>query len=170
MKAAPTVVGPEPDRCVDTDPALVELRRQAREFIAELAAPVRRLRLRLGDAELEVEWDRPTGLDLPSRPADATAPAPRSPTDSAVAAPLPAPAPRISVRSPMVGTFYASANPDAPPFVKVGQKVKVGDTLGIIEAMKMFNQIEAEISGTVLAVLAESGHPVEFDEPLFVIG
>ena len=75
-----------------------------------------------------------------------------------------------TVRSPMVGTFYASANPEAPPFVKVGQKVKTGDTLGIIEAMKMFNQIEAEISGTVLAVLAESGHPVEFDEPLFVIG
>jgi acetyl-CoA carboxylase biotin carboxyl carrier protein len=78
--------------------------------------------------------------------------------------------PGTTVRSPMVGTFYASANPDAPPFVSVGQKVKVGDTLGIIEAMKMFNQIDAEISGTVLAILAESGHPVEFDEPLFVIG
>jgi acetyl-CoA carboxylase biotin carboxyl carrier protein len=78
--------------------------------------------------------------------------------------------PGTTVRSPMVGTFYASANPEAPPFVSVGQKVKAGDTLGIIEAMKMFNQIEAEISGTVLAVLAESGHPVEFDEPLFVIG
>ncbi len=75
-----------------------------------------------------------------------------------------------TVRSPMVGTFYTSANPDAPPFVKVGQKVKVGDTLGIIEAMKMFNQIDAEIAGTVVAVIAESGHPVEFDEPLFVIG
>lgn len=75
-----------------------------------------------------------------------------------------------TVRSPMVGTFYASANPDAPAFVKVGQKVKVGDTLGIIEAMKMFNQIEADVAGTVLAVLVESGHPVEFDEPLFIIG
>lgn len=78
--------------------------------------------------------------------------------------------PGTTVRSPMVGTFYASANPDAPPFVKVGQKVKAGDTLGIIEAMKMFNQIEAEVAGTVLAVLAENGHPVEFDQPLFVIG
>ncbi|HNR91272.1 MAG TPA: acetyl-CoA carboxylase biotin carboxyl carrier protein [Dokdonella sp.] len=75
-----------------------------------------------------------------------------------------------TVRSPMVGTFYASPNPEAPPFVKVGQSVKVGDTLGIIEAMKMFNQIEADVSGTVLAVLAQTGHPVEFDEPLFVIG
>ena len=73
------------------------------------------------------------------------------------------------VRSPMVGTYYASPNPDAPPFIKIGQAVKVGDTLGIIEAMKMFNPIEAEISGTVTAILASSGSPVEFDEPLFVI-
>ncbi len=74
------------------------------------------------------------------------------------------------VRSPMVGTFYASPNPEAPAFVKVGQQVKAGETLGIIEAMKMFNQIEADISGTVLAVLASNGQPIEFDEPLFVIG
>ncbi len=73
------------------------------------------------------------------------------------------------VRSPMVGTYYASPNPDAAPFIKVGQAVKAGDTLGIIEAMKMFNPIEAEISGTVTAILASSGSPVEFDEPLFVI-
>jgi acetyl-CoA carboxylase biotin carboxyl carrier protein len=73
------------------------------------------------------------------------------------------------IRAPMVGTFYASPNPDAPPFVKVGQQVKAGDVLGIIEAMKMFNQIEADISGTVTAVLATSGQPVEFDEPMFVI-
>ena len=74
------------------------------------------------------------------------------------------------VRSPMVGTFYASANPESPPFVKIGQQVKVGDTLAIIEAMKMFNQIEADAAGTVLAILGSSGQPVEFDEPLFVIG
>ena len=74
------------------------------------------------------------------------------------------------VTAPMVGTFYASSNPESPPFVKVGQKVKVGDTLGIIEAMKMFNQIEADVAGTVLAVLVGNGQPVEFDEPMFVIG
>jgi acetyl-CoA carboxylase biotin carboxyl carrier protein len=73
------------------------------------------------------------------------------------------------MRSPMVGTFYASPNPDSPAFVKVGQEVKAGDTLAIIEAMKMFNPIEADISGTVSAILASSGQPVEFDEPLFVI-
>jgi acetyl-CoA carboxylase biotin carboxyl carrier protein len=72
-------------------------------------------------------------------------------------------------RSPMVGTFYASPNPESPAFVKVGQQVNAGDVLGIIEAMKMFNQIEADVSGTVAAVLAGNGQPVEFDEPLFVI-
>jgi acetyl-CoA carboxylase biotin carboxyl carrier protein len=74
------------------------------------------------------------------------------------------------VKAPMVGTFYASPSPEAPGFVKVGQTVKTGDTLGIIEAMKMFNQIEADASGTVLAVLVGNGQPVEFDEPMFVIG
>jgi len=74
------------------------------------------------------------------------------------------------LRSPMVGTFYASPNPDAPAFVKVGQTVKAGETLAIIEAMKMFNQIEADVAGTIVAVLASNGQPVEFDEPLFVIG
>jgi len=74
------------------------------------------------------------------------------------------------VKAPMVGTFYASANPDSPAFVKIGQAVKAGETLGIIEAMKMFNQIEADVAGTVLAILVQNGQPVEFDEPMFVIG
>jgi len=73
------------------------------------------------------------------------------------------------LRSPMVGTFYASPSPEADPFVTMGQKVSEGETLCIIEAMKMFNQIEAEVSGTVVAILAETGQPVEFDQPLFVI-
>ena len=73
------------------------------------------------------------------------------------------------VKAPMVGTFYVSATPGAPAFVKVGQQVKAGETLGVIEAMKMFNQIEAEVAGTVQAILIENGQPVEFDEPMFVI-
>jgi acetyl-CoA carboxylase biotin carboxyl carrier protein len=73
------------------------------------------------------------------------------------------------LRSPMVGTFYAAPSPEADPFVSLGQKVSEGETLCIIEAMKMFNQIEAEVSGTVVAILAETGQPVEFDQPLFVI-
>ena len=70
----------------------------------------------------------------------------------------------------LVGTFYASPAPDKPPFVSVGQQVKPGDTLGIIEAMKMFNPIEADVGGTIVAILGENGQPVEFDQPLFVIG
>jgi acetyl-CoA carboxylase biotin carboxyl carrier protein len=73
------------------------------------------------------------------------------------------------VRAPMVGTFYGSPSPDAEPFVSLGQRVSEGETMCIIEAMKMFNQIEAEASGTVVAILVENGQPVEFDQPLFVI-
>jgi len=73
------------------------------------------------------------------------------------------------VRSPMVGTFYDAPNPDSEAFVKEGQRVAKGETLCLVEAMKMFNQIESEYSGTVAAILVESGQPVEFDQPLFVI-
>ena len=73
------------------------------------------------------------------------------------------------VRSPMVGTYYAASAPGAAPFLKVGQQIKVGDTIGIIEAMKMFNPIESEIAGTVVKILVENGQPVEFDEALVVI-
>lgn len=74
-----------------------------------------------------------------------------------------------TVKSPMVGTFYRASSPDAKPFVEVGQSVKKGDILCIVEAMKMMNHIEAEASGTIGQVLVENGHPVEFDQPLFTI-
>ena len=74
-----------------------------------------------------------------------------------------------TVRSPMVGTFYRASSPTAKSFVDVGSKVNVGDTLCIIEAMKMFNQIESEVSGTVKAILVDNGQPVEFDQPLFIV-
>lgn len=74
-----------------------------------------------------------------------------------------------TVHSPMVGTFYGSPSPDAKPFVTVGQHVNVGDTLCLIEAMKMFNEVEADKSGTVKAILGENGKPVEYNQPLFVI-
>ena len=73
------------------------------------------------------------------------------------------------VLAPMVGTFYGASGPEAQPFVKLGQSVGVGDTLCIIEAMKMFNQIESDFSGTVVAILADNGQPVEYDQPLFII-
>ena len=73
------------------------------------------------------------------------------------------------VTSPMVGTFYRSSSPDSAPFIEVGSKVKIGDTLCIVEAMKMMNQIEADKSGVVKQILVENEEPVEFDQPLFVI-
>ncbi|HEX8777913.1 MAG TPA: acetyl-CoA carboxylase biotin carboxyl carrier protein [Rhodanobacter sp.] len=108
----------------------------------------------------------PAAVHMPA-PAPAPAPVAAAPAETPQAGGnLPA---GHVVKAPMVGTFYASASPGAPAFVKVGQQVKAGETLGIIEAMKMFNQIEAEVSGTVQAILVDNGQPVEFDQPMFVI-
>ena len=103
----------------------------------------------------------------PAQPAPALATA-----VAAAEAEAPAAAAAVSghvVRSPMVGTFYRTPSPDAKAFVEVGQKVNAGDTLCIVEAMKMMNQIEADKSGVVKAILVENGQPVEYDEPLVVI-
>ena len=93
----------------------------------------------------------------------------------AVAAPPPAPEAAAGqeghvVKAPMVGTFYRSASPDAKPFVEVGQAVKEGDTICIIEAMKLMNEIEADAGGVVKAILVENGQPVEYGQPLFILG
>ena len=101
------------------------------------------------------------------QPALATAVAPAA--APAIEAPAAAELSGHTVRSPMVGTFYRTPSPDAKAFVEVGQKVNIGDTLCIVEAMKMMNQIEADKAGVVKAILVESGQPVEFDEPLVVI-
>ena len=95
-------------------------------------------------------------------PAPGTAAAPDTGTDGA----LP---PGHVVTSPMVGTFYQASSPGSKPFVSIGQQVVPGDTLCIIEAMKILNQIESEVAGEVTAIIAENGHPVEYGEPLFVI-
>lgn len=73
------------------------------------------------------------------------------------------------IRSPMVGTFYTAASPTSKAFTGVGETVNIGDTVCIVEAMKMFNQIEAEISGKVVSILVQNGEPVEFDQPLFIL-
>jgi len=74
-----------------------------------------------------------------------------------------------TTKSPMIGTFYVSANPESPPFVNVGDVVKKGQTLCVIEAMKLFNEIESDIAGKIVEVLVEDANPVEYDQPLFVI-
>ena len=99
--------------------------------------------------------------------ASAAAPAAAPPTPAAPAAPA-APSGQ-EVRAPIVGTFYASPSPDAPPYVAVGDRVNKGDVLCIIEAMKLMNEIEAETSGTVREILVENATAVEYDQPLFII-
>jgi acetyl-CoA carboxylase biotin carboxyl carrier protein len=108
----------------------------------------------------------PQGVQQYAAPAVAGAPAPAAPA----AAPAAAEPTGHVVKSPMVGTFYRSSAPGAPAFVEVGATVKEGDTLCIIEAMKLLNEIDSDISGTVTKILVENGQPVEFGQPLFVIG
>ncbi len=100
--------------------------------------------------------------------APAPMPAPTSPAPAVIAESVAAPA-KHTVKAPMVGTVYFASSPGAKPFVETGTAVKKGDVLCLIEAMKMFNQIEADKTGTVTAVLVENGSPVEFNEPLVVI-
>ena len=102
-------------------------------------------------------------------PAMAAAPAPAAPVAAAGVPAAPARDLSKAQTSPMVGTFYRAPGPNAPVFVEVGQSVNAGDTLCIIEAMKLMNEIEAERSGVVKEILVENGQPVEFGEPLFII-
>ncbi|WP_273425634.1 acetyl-CoA carboxylase biotin carboxyl carrier protein [Marinobacter sp.] len=102
-------------------------------------------------------------------PAQQSAPAPESSPAPTQEKSAPAAPSGHSVKSPMVGTFYRSPSPTAKAFVEIGQSVKAGDVICIVEAMKMMNQIEADQSGTVTEILVENGQPVEFDQPLIVI-
>ncbi|WP_138992943.1 acetyl-CoA carboxylase biotin carboxyl carrier protein [Larkinella sp. C7] len=100
-------------------------------------------------------------------------PAPAAP--SAVSTPAPTPAPKaetsnyLTIKSPMIGTFYRSAGPEAASFVEIGDEVKPGKTVCIIEAMKLFNEIESEVAGRIVKVLVENATPVEYDQPLFLV-
>ena len=131
-----------------------------------------------GIAEIEIhEGEESVRISRNAAPGAVAAPAP-----VAIAAPVAAAAPAVAaappaeekieghvLNSPMVGSFYRSPSPGAASFVDVGSKVKVGDTLCIIEAMKLLNQIEADKGGTIKAILVENGQPVEYNQPLFVI-
>jgi acetyl-CoA carboxylase biotin carboxyl carrier protein len=113
----------------------------------------------------------PQGTHLGAVPASSTAMAPAVGAEAAVlesAAPKPKPSEHV-ITAPMVGTFYASPSPGAKPFVEIGDEIKVGQVLCIIEAMKMMNQIEADRAGRVASVMARNGDPVEFGQPLFVV-
>ena len=133
--------------------------------------------IEIKEGEEQIKITRATAAVVPVVQPVAVAPvapavvAPAAPA-SAPAATAPAPAAEETghvMKSPMVGTFYRSANPEAPAFTEVGKTVKEGDTVCIIEAMKMMNQIAADKSGTIKKILVENGATVEFDQPLFII-
>jgi acetyl-CoA carboxylase biotin carboxyl carrier protein len=104
----------------------------------------------------------PQAVAAPS-PAPAAAPSPPATPASAPAGNL------VEVKSPMIGTFYRSPGPDKPAFIEVGDTIKAGDTVCIIEAMKLFNEIESEVSGKIVKVLVNDSTPVEYDQPLFLV-
>ncbi|KJZ04756.1 acetyl-CoA carboxylase biotin carboxyl carrier protein [Pseudoalteromonas piscicida] len=134
--------------------------------------------LEITEGEESVRINRHSSAPVYAQPqqymAAPAAPAPAAPAAAPAAAVEAAPAESSApaghqVKSPMVGTFYTASSPTAAAYVEVGSKVNVGDTLCIVEAMKMMNQIESDKAGVVKAILVENGEPVEFDQPLFII-
>lgn len=118
----------------------------------------------------------PNIVSAPAAVAAPAAPSPLAAAQAAIATPAAAPSETpasesklLTIKSPMIGTFYESANPESPAFVKIGDSVKAGQPVCIIEAMKLFNEIESEISGKIVKVLVENAQPVEFDQPLFLV-
>jgi acetyl-CoA carboxylase biotin carboxyl carrier protein len=106
---------------------------------------------------------------MPAAPAAAAATAPAADAAAPASSAGPDESKLVAVKSPMVGTFYRSSSPDKPAFVKVGDSINKGDVVCIIEAMKLFNEIESEVSGTIVKVLVEDAQPVEYDQVLFMV-
>ena len=139
---------------------------------------VAEIEIREGEETVRISRNYPQGTPVPQQyfmqaaaPAAAAAAAPAAAPAASAAAPAAA-SPGYKgqpVKSPMVGTFYRSPGPNAKPFVEVGQQVKATDVIGIVEAMKMMNQIEAGRAGTIEAIVAQDGQPVEYDQPLVII-
>ena len=122
-----------------------------------------------GEESVRISRNSSSAPVMMAAPAVAAAPVAAAPVEAPATAAAPVNNNANAVKSPMVGTFYRSSSPESASFVEIGQTVAEGDVICIIEAMKMFNQIEADRSGTVKAILVENGHPVEFDEPLIII-
>ena len=148
------------------------------KFVAKSGAS--EVSLEMGDIKITIKTEKdeaaaPMAM-MPQAAPVAIAPAPVAPEPITAAAVAPAetaaPAAEAAgdtIKSPIIGTFYRKSSPDKPNFVEVGDRVNEGDTLCVIEAMKLFNEIEAEMSGTIVKILVEDSTPVEFDQPLFVI-
>ncbi|QUX92507.1 acetyl-CoA carboxylase biotin carboxyl carrier protein [Marinomonas sp. A3A] len=139
---------------------LIELLEESNVYEIEIKEGEEAVRISRGGAPVQAPM-----MAAPMMAAPAAAPV----AASTAAPEAPAAIAGHTVNSPMVGTYYKSSAPGAKPFIEVGQKVNVGDTICIVEAMKMMNQIEADKSGTIGAILVEDGEPVEFDQPLITI-
>ena len=147
------------------------------KFVAKSGA--QEVKLEMEDIKITIKTgpDKPfvenSGMVQQLQPMPVLAQAPVPPVASApevVAAPVQSEEDNlITIKSPIIGTFYRKATPDKPSFVEIGQAIKEGDVLCVIEAMKLFNEIESELSGTIVKILVDDASPVEFDQPLFVI-
>jgi acetyl-CoA carboxylase biotin carboxyl carrier protein len=147
------------------------------KFVAKSGA--QEVKLEMEDIKITIKTgpDKPfvenSGMVQQVQPMPVLAQAPVPPVASApevVAAPVQSEEDNlITIKSPIIGTFYRKATPDKPSFVEIGQVIKEGDVLCVIEAMKLFNEIESELSGTIVKILVDDASPVEFDQPLFVI-
>lgn len=143
------------------------------------ASNINELKLEKGDFKVKISHGTATVHVAAAAPVQVSASAPVPTTSPAPAAPAAAPAPApaatpvadnlITIKSPMIGTFYRSAGPGKPTFVNVGDDVKAGQVLCIIEAMKLFNEIECEVSGKIVKVLVDDATSVEYDQPLFLV-
>ncbi|RDV16627.1 acetyl-CoA carboxylase biotin carboxyl carrier protein [Pontibacter diazotrophicus] len=127
------------------------------------------------DPDQKIKYVKDSGASHAAAPA-APLPSPQAAAPAAVAAPAPAAAAPaneeskyVSIKAPMIGTFYRASSPESPIFVNVGDEVKKGQVICIIEAMKLFNEIESEVSGKIVKVLVDNASPVEYDQPLFLV-
>lgn len=159
--------------------------KEIQELIKLIAkSEIAEFKMKEGDFQLSIrtvhpQLGAPASYPQPAAMAPAPVAAPAAPVAAAVevntalespaAAPEPAPSHYITIKSPMVGTFYRSSSPDKPAFIKVGDSVGVGSPVCIIEAMKLFNEIESEVKGKVVKVMVEDANPVEYDQALFLI-
>ncbi len=146
------------------------------DFIAK--SGLDEVKIETSELKINVKRTATPAMVTMAAPMSAPAPLPAPPAASAAAPATPAAAPaapaapatnQITIKSPMIGTFYRSANPESPLFAEVGDEIKPGKVVCIIEAMKLFNEIESEISGRIVKVLVENATPVEYDLPFFIV-
>ncbi|MBA9077051.1 acetyl-CoA carboxylase biotin carboxyl carrier protein [Rufibacter quisquiliarum] len=148
------------------------------DFIAK--SGLNKVDIETEEFKISVQREASQKVKFTSAPAAAPAPAPLAAAPAPLAAPAAAPAAPaqpaaddtskyITIKAPMIGTLYRSANPESPAFVNVGDEIKKGQVICIIEAMKLFNEIESEVSGRIVKVLVDNASPVEYDQPLFLV-